>query len=393
MQLDQLLAARADLWRGHATPQAAPPGLATGFRALDPVLSGQGWPAAGLSEVLSAHQGAGLALLLPLLAALSRPPQQQMPRWILWVDPPHIPFAPALAARGLDLRRILIVHAGADAAWAAEQGLRSGTCAAVLAWTGLDTAQVNGAAAGGRREQVAARTGGGADRQRNNCWTPAALRRLQLAAAETQTPALLLRPLAVAAETSPAALRLRVSACAEGLDVTLLKQRGGRPGQRLRLPAQPDAEGFGGACSHADGSHGGGSDVVGWGTATGHAIATSGRTPEPDAVPTPAVGAGSRSQPDPQPATTDAADGPKPHAKPTEHTAPPSPGQRPSRPPTPGATAPQPARAQPTFPQPTFPQPPAPARQQRLHRVQAAGGTAPAAAIRRSRRRRGGPRG
>lgn len=282
MQLDQLLAARADLWRGHATPQAAPPGLATGFRALDAALSGQGWPAAGLSEVLSAHQGAGLALLLPLLAALSRPLQQYQPRWILWVDPPHIPFAPALAARGLDLRRILIVHAGADAAWAAEQGLRSGTCAAVLAWTGL-TAQMGGAAAGGRREQVAARTGGGADRQRNNCWTPAALRRLQLAAAETQTPVLLLRPPAVAAETSPAALRLRVSACAEGLDVTLLKQRGGRPGQRLRLPAQPDAEGFGGACLHADGSHGGGSDAGDRGAATGHAVATIGRTPEPDA--------------------------------------------------------------------------------------------------------------
>ncbi|MBK1630329.1 hypothetical protein CKO31_06115 [Thiohalocapsa halophila] len=149
MQLDQLLADRADLWRGHATPQAAPAGLSTGFRALDAALSGHGWPAAGLSEVLSAHQGAGLALLLPLLAALSnggqhrddRPVQPRVqprthPRWLLWVDPPHIPFAPALAARGLDLRRILVVHAGADAAWAAEQGLRSGTCAAVLAWTG-----------------------------------------------------------------------------------------------------------------------------------------------------------------------------------------------------------------------------------------------------------------
>ncbi|NBC13654.1 MAG: hypothetical protein GVY09_09975, partial [Gammaproteobacteria bacterium] len=168
MQLDQLLAARADLWRGHATPQAAPAGLATGFRALDAALSGHGWPAAGLSEVLSAHQGAGLALVLPLLAALSnggqhrddRPAQPRVqprthPRWLLWVDPPHIPFAPALAARGLDLRRILVVHAGADAAWAAEQGLRSGTCAAVLAWTGTGSGTGAGWAecsAGGRRQ-------------------------------------------------------------------------------------------------------------------------------------------------------------------------------------------------------------------------------------------------
>lgn len=267
MQLDQLLADRADLWRGHATPQAAPAGLPTGFRALDAALSGHGWPAAALSEVLSAHQGAGLALLLPLLAALSngsqrrdgrptqprtqprsQPPTQPriQPRWVLWVDPPHIPFAPALAARGLDLRRILIVHAGADAAWAAEQGLRSGTCAAVLAWTGSGSCRPDR----GGRDRQRARSDAPAVERRASGWTPAALRRLQLAAAETETPALLLRPLAAAGETSPAALRLKVSACAEGLDLTLLKQRGGRPGQRLRLPARPDAQDRG--ASHSD---------------------------------------------------------------------------------------------------------------------------------------------
>jgi hypothetical protein len=259
MQLDQLLAARADLWRGRATPQATPAGLSTGFRALDAALSGHGWPAAALSEVLSAHQGAGLALLLPLLAALSNGGQHRdggqaqhwtqaraQPRWLLWVDPPHIPFAPALAARGLDLRRILIVHAGAEAAWAAEQGLRSGTCAAVLAWTGpgSDRPERSG------RDRLRAQTGAPTGERRATGWTPAALRRLQLAAAETETPALLLRPLAAAGETSPAALRLKVSACAEGLDLTLLKQRGGRPGQRLRLPARPDAERLG--ASHPD---------------------------------------------------------------------------------------------------------------------------------------------
>jgi hypothetical protein len=219
MQLDQLLATRADLWRGHATPAAAPTGLATGFAALDAALAGHGWPAGGLSEVLTAHQGAGLALLLPLLAALSR-----QPRWLLWVDPPHLPYAPALAAAGLDLRRILIVRAGADGAWAAEQGLGSGTCAAVLAWT------APAAPTGRARGRPAA------------CWTPAALRRLQLAAAEHRLPALLLRPPAAAGETSPAALRLKVGARDDGLEVTLLKQRGGRPGQRLWLPARADAE-------------------------------------------------------------------------------------------------------------------------------------------------------
>jgi hypothetical protein len=226
MQLDQLLATRADLWRGRATPGAAPAGLPTGFAALDAALCGHGWPRGGLSEVLTVHQGAGLALLVPLLAALGKEA-----RWLLWVDPPHLPFAPALAARGLDLGRLLIVHAGADAAWVAEQGLRSGTCAAVLAWTG----PAAGPAGGQHHRRPVSRATG-----RTACWTPAALRRLQLAAAETDTPALLLRPPAAAGETSPAALRLAVSARADGLDVTLLKQRGGRPGQRLRLPARPD---------------------------------------------------------------------------------------------------------------------------------------------------------
>jgi hypothetical protein len=227
MQLDRLLAARADLWRGHATPAAASRGLATGFVALDEALSGHGWPTGGLSEVLTAHLGAGLALLLPLLASLSR-----QPRWLLWVDPPHLPFAPALAARGLDLRRILLVRAGADAAWAAEQGLRSRTCAAVLAWT---DSTGHGAIA------RSAPNGSCNQRRLATCWTPTALRRLQIAAADHQVPTLLLRSPAAAGETSPAALRLRVNACPDGLDVTVLKQRGGRPGQRLRLPARPDA--------------------------------------------------------------------------------------------------------------------------------------------------------
>jgi len=223
MQLDQLLAARADLWRGRATPQAAPAGLPSGFATLDAALCGHGWPRAGLSEVLTAHQGAGLALLLPLLAALGR-----QPRWLLWVDPPYLPFAPALAARGLDLRHILIVRGGADAAWVAEQGLRSASCAAVLAWTGPAAQAADGNRARRQSPGKAA------------CWTPAALRRLQLAAADTDTPVLLLRPPAAAGETSPAALRLTVSARADGLEVSLLKQRGGRPGQRLQLPAIPD---------------------------------------------------------------------------------------------------------------------------------------------------------
>lgn len=350
MQLDQLLAARADLWRGHATPQAAPAGLPTGFTALDAALCGHGWPRGGLSEVLTAHQGAGLALLLPLLAALSKEP-----RWLLWVDPPHLPFAPALAARGLDLGRLLIVHAGADAAWAAEQGLRSGTCAAVLTWTGPGAAGT----ARGFAQRRPERTGrDSADTGRTGGWSPTALRRLQLAAAETDTPLLLLRPPAAAGETSPATLRLSVSARADGLDVTLLKQRGGRPGQRLRLPARPDRP------------------------------AVGEQAPARAAAPAPAPAA------DPVPVAPSVA-GPAPAASSPTAVAPPE-SVRPDQRPRPGSqseSSPPDVGRKPTPLSAAVPAPPPPQEPPAERQVQAAGGGVLAAVIgRHGRRRRVVPR-
>ena len=43
---------------------------------------------------------------------------------------------PALAGHGVDLSRLLLIRPGnaTDALWTVEQTLRSGTCAAVLAW-------------------------------------------------------------------------------------------------------------------------------------------------------------------------------------------------------------------------------------------------------------------
>jgi len=54
--------------------------------------------------------------------------------WLVWIAPPHEPYAPALAQQGIELTRLLVVRpAGAtEALWAAEQALGSGVCAAVL---------------------------------------------------------------------------------------------------------------------------------------------------------------------------------------------------------------------------------------------------------------------
>jgi cell division inhibitor SulA len=197
MGLDQLLNTRHDLWRGREVSAATPAGLSTGFAALDALLPWRGWPPAALSEILNDRPGGGLALLRPALAQLSAEA-----RWLLFLDPPFIPFAPALAASGVELTRLLVVGGG-EAAWAAEQGLRSGACSAVLIWGGW--------------------------------WGMATLRRLQLAAEAGGTAAFLFRGEDAASEHSPAVLRLRVRHALAGMEVMVLKLRGGRGGTRLKL--------------------------------------------------------------------------------------------------------------------------------------------------------------
>jgi hypothetical protein len=172
--------------------------LPSGYRRLDERLPGRGWPLATLIELLLPAAGIGeLRLLLPLLSALGLEDPARR-RWIAWTAPPHLPYAPALAAAGLDPARMLVVRTGAEQTpWAMEQALRSGACAAVLAW--VDRAE------------------------------DAALRRLKLAAEEGNSLGLLFRPVSRAAEHSPASLRLLLEPRGAALDVRILKSRGGAP--------------------------------------------------------------------------------------------------------------------------------------------------------------------
>jgi hypothetical protein len=198
MSLEQILERRPDLWRGCAVRQQLPNGVPTGFRELDLELPWGGWPPGSLCELLARRPGEGLGLVLPALARLSAES-----RWLLMVEPPLQPFAPALAAHGLALERLLVVQAGERGVWAAEQGLRSGACAAVLLW-------------GGR-------------------WDMSGLRRLQLAAEAGSAIAFLFREPEAARSASPAALRLELAPAGSGYRVRVLKQRGGRPGASLGL--------------------------------------------------------------------------------------------------------------------------------------------------------------
>src|SRR6185437_16985152 len=89
------------IWRGgDCAPE--PASVATGFPALDAVLPGGGWPRGALTELLLEREGIGeLRLTLPALARL-----QAEGRSIVWVTPPYRPYAPALAAAGLDPARL-----------------------------------------------------------------------------------------------------------------------------------------------------------------------------------------------------------------------------------------------------------------------------------------------
>ncbi len=194
------------IWRGDQRAQTAADALPTGFAALDEVLPGGGWPRGALTELLIRRQGIGeLRLLTPALARLSA-----AEGWLAWVAPPYVPYAAALAAAGIDLKRVLVAKPAThdDAWWTAEQALRSGACGALLAWLRA------------------------ADERR--------MRRLQLAAEAGHAWGVLFRHARAAEERSPAALRLLLEPAADGLAVHVLKRRGG-PVARPVTVALPQA--------------------------------------------------------------------------------------------------------------------------------------------------------
>ncbi|MFT5014825.1 MAG: hypothetical protein ACI9HY_002991 [Planctomycetaceae bacterium] len=141
------------IWRASGIQeQVSGSGTPTGYKSLDTLLVDDGWPNQGLTEVLHDQPGVGeLRLLAPALASLS----QTQNRWLLWIAPPYIPYAPALSRAGIDLSRLLIVNPDhqADRLWVLEKALASNSCSAVMAWPGqLNHKQL-------RRLQVASKTG------------------------------------------------------------------------------------------------------------------------------------------------------------------------------------------------------------------------------------------
>lgn len=192
------------IWRAsrfhetQACAQQGRQGIPSGYTRLDRELPDSGWPAAGLTELLLPRDGQGeLPLLAPALAQLSL-----QNRWLAWIAPPWVPYAPALARHGVQLERVLLIHPAntRDCLWAMEQCLSSGACAAVLGWPGK--------------------------------LQPQHIKRLHLAAQQGQCLGMLMREHRYAQEPSPAPLRVELGTGARIIggqtqfNVRLLKRRG-----------------------------------------------------------------------------------------------------------------------------------------------------------------------
>jgi hypothetical protein len=202
--LDSVLAHSA-IWRGGSCA-AEPAAIPTGFAPLDALLPGGGWPQAALTEILLASEGIGeIRLTLPGLARL-----QAEGRDIVWISPPYLPYAPALAAGGLDLAQLILVHARTtrDALWAFEQALRAPECGAAFLWPVglLDDRSA-------RRLQVAAREGGS--------W------------------GVLWRRPGQHGIATAAPLRLALASAARQLAVQVVKRRGGEVARPIMLDLDP----------------------------------------------------------------------------------------------------------------------------------------------------------
>jgi hypothetical protein len=200
MRLDEILQ-RQPVWRGATLVQCLP-GIPTGFEALDAALPAGGWPAGGLTELLADARGIGeLQLVLPGLRTLTSSGKR-----VVWLAPPYLPYAPALAAAGVDLAQLLVVQPRrrTDALWTAEQVLRAGASQALLAWLP-------------RLRYVE-------------------LQRLAVAAEAGGALALVFRPSSAARESSPAGLRLALEPAAGELVVRIVKRRGAPVDRPLRLP-------------------------------------------------------------------------------------------------------------------------------------------------------------
>ena len=203
--LRELVRNNPHLWSGDEVCQEKPGGIPTGHASLDAILPGGGWPENAVVEMITPHWGTGeLQLLLPLMKSMTR-----RRRWILWVCPPYIPYAPALVNADIDINFLMTIGPNIscrDALWTVEKALQSQRCGLLMAWL--------------------------------NHLPNGVIRRLQLAADAGNTPCVLFRN--QRGKNSPAALQLQVEYSDRGSDrgihARVLKARGAHQYHSADIP-------------------------------------------------------------------------------------------------------------------------------------------------------------
>lgn len=189
------------LWLASQLARASTHCIDTGHPLLSSQLPGGGWPTGTLIDLMLQQPGIGeMRLLRPAL-------EQVAARRIVLLQPPHPPQALALAALGVPPSQLIWLRTSrtADALWAAEQVLRSGSCGALLFWQSQHLRGEN-------------------------------LRRLHLAAQAGETLFFMMRPLAAGQDASPAPLRLALRPQAGGIEIDFVKRRGPQRDAPLFLP-------------------------------------------------------------------------------------------------------------------------------------------------------------
>ena len=210
-KLEKLLQNNTMLWRGAHATKANQKSLPTGFVKLDAVLPAGGWPLNSLVEIIVPEWGAGeLQLLLPALLAST-----QQARCVIWVAPPFVPYAPELLNQGALLEQILVLSRekikGSEL-WVMEKMLRAQACGIAMCWP--------------------------------KHLSDKATRRLQIAAETGHSLGFMFRNKEV--RSSPAALRLRLTPIEKGLQIDVLKARGGSRFQTVFLGSRDGVVKFAG---------------------------------------------------------------------------------------------------------------------------------------------------
>lgn len=188
------------VWRGKQVSHQLST-LASGFDTLDRILPAHGWPSGAVTELIQQTTACGeLSLLLPALAGLS-----QAGHRVVMVDPPWVPYPACLSGHGLLLEQLLLVRTQnrKESLWACEQVVRGIAHSAMLAWP----------------EEISF----------------SEIRRLQLAAKDSRHSVFLFRPATATDASSPAELRLQLKALDGDLEVRVLKCRGQRPSNGIRI--------------------------------------------------------------------------------------------------------------------------------------------------------------